>query len=453
GTLVKTFWQSTIINGRSFLTHDLAERQKRSKLLIHIFYFITLVTSIQVFASPSQFPEWNSILDSARLFAPIWSVGFLPVEYWETCVQIILLSFLTCSFLGVVWWDKSRLVRVAVFLSMFFYVSLISSFGKIDHVTHMMMLSLFLLIFLPNEDQTDAAKAEYLKVIFGIQTLVLLSYFTSGFFKFYGILDQELAGLNSALSPDSMAQNLSKTSFAHSKDYFFSSFVLDNSSFVFSLLLIVGYCVELFSIYIIFKPQLHKIWGLLLIGLHAGILLSVGPNFHFQIITVGIFLLFSPFGEGHITSIFSTSFLANSKESMGAKKKNEFIVYYDGECLMCNRFLQFISKFALPSEMRICKIQSDRFQQVLADHPDLAAVDSIIVVEKREEGAFIRIKASAVLWVLAKMTKGHALLNFGHRLAPYLGNSIYDLVAANRTKTDPDNCPIPPEGIRKVLVN
>lgn len=259
--LIKTFWQSSIVNGRSFLTGDIKGKVKKSKLIIHFFYFIVLITSTQIFVSDSQFPDWSIILGSKDLFEPIWSVRFLPIKYWDSVVRIIMLSFLFFSFLGVMLWNRYRFIRIGVFLSMFLYVSLISSFGKIDHGMHIMLLALFLLIFIPNEKASENSEGALLKIFFGIQTLILLTYFSSGVFKFYGLLNQEFLGLNSVFSYDSYAQNICKTSFIYDFNCFFSSFILNHSSFAFSIILILGYSIELLSIYVIFKPKLHRIGG------------------------------------------------------------------------------------------------------------------------------------------------------------------------------------------------
>lgn len=411
------------------------------------------MTSIQIFASPSQFPDWNVIIESKDLCKPIWSIQFLSLEYWEVSVRLIMLLFLFFSFLAIILWEHYRAIRIGVFLSMFFYLSLISSFGKIDHSMHIMLIILFLLIFIPNKSESLTNGIDNLKVFFGIQTLLLLTYFVSGFFKFYGIIDQELSGLKSSLSLDSLAQNLSKTSFALDSEFFLSTYILNTSSPIFPIILIIGYFIEFFSIYVIFKPNLHRIWGLLLIGLHAGILLSIGPNFYIHMFAVGIFLLCSPFKEDDVTSIFGVSLFNTEKKTESVNDKNGFIVYYDGQCLMCNRFLSFVSKFNLPEEMNICTIQSDRFNRLLQDNPDLADIDSIIVSEKSSDGQRIRIKANGIVWVLSKLKKRFLSLSVLYSVFPFIGNSIYDIIAKYRTKTDKDNCPIPPENMRKLILH
>lgn len=446
-TIINSFWQNSIINGKSFFNFELNEKLQRAQFIVGLFYFFVLFVSFQTFSSFSLFPEWDVLINSKDLFEPIWSVQWISLEHWEFTIRAIMLSFFGFAILGALFWERSVLVRIGVFLSMFVYLSLISSFGKIDHFMHVMMVSSFLLIFLP-KSRTTEAKRDFLKIIFGIQTLILVAYFISGVFKFYGILDQELKGVVSALSQESLAITLSKTSLASNSDYFFSSLILNSKSAFFPAVLIFGFLVEFFSIYVIFKPHYHRIWGFLLVLLHAGILLTVGPDFRIQAFMVGIFLFFSPFSTAILPPIKSPLAYFRNR-----KKKNSFVVFYDGECLMCNGFLKFLSKYDLPAEMKICKLQSDLFREILAESEDLSEVDSIIVVEQDETGAkFIRIKANAIVWTLSKTSKRFLLLKFLYQVFPFPGNCVYDIVAKRRKKIEPDNCPIPPQNIRERMI-
>jgi hypothetical protein len=280
------------------------EKAGESILLISIFYFLVFATSIQTFSPFSQFPEWNTLLASRHLFTPLWSAKWIVYLEWSFAIKSVLLFYFVSSLLGIFLWQKLRGIRICVFLSIFFYLSLISSFGKIDHYLHVMVIVTFLLIFLPDEKRKRASfNRDILKVVFGIQVFILLTYFISGFFKFYGILDQELSGVPSALSYKSLAENIAKTSFATNSSTFFSSLILNNNSILFPFLLLFGYLIELLSLFIIIRPHWHRIWGLLLVTFHAFVLLTVGPDFTIQALVVGIFILHSPFSKNPLVQI------------------------------------------------------------------------------------------------------------------------------------------------------
>ena len=115
-TLINTFWQSSIVNGSSFLR---TESAKRTRFLIQLVYFFIFISSLQTFSTFTQFPHWDAILDSKHLFDPIWSAKWIPTENWELSVRTIILSLLACSTLGVIAWSRSRIIRLLVFLSLF----------------------------------------------------------------------------------------------------------------------------------------------------------------------------------------------------------------------------------------------------------------------------------------------------------------------------------------------
>lgn len=453
-TVINTFWQSSIINGDNFLAPNRAINQ-RIRFQIDIFYFYILFLSISTFSPFNQFPKWDTILNSHHLFEPIWTLKWMSsIENWGLCVKLIFCFFLVSSVLGTLVWKRSKLSRTAIFFSFLLYLSLISSFGKIDHYLHLPLICSFILIFVPSSKSNNSIDYNLPKIFFGIQTIILLTYFSSGIFKIYGILDQELLGLKSALYPDSLAQNLSKTSFASNSECFLQSLILHSPSYFYSIVLVVGFLIEFLSIYVIFRPKVHRIWGLLLILLHAGILLSVGPDFTYQVLVIGIFILFSPFSSTENDLIDDIRVHFKKIKYKFSKNKNDFIIFYDGECLMCNRFLKFISKFDLPKEMRICKIQSSTFSQLIKEKPDLSEIDSIIVVETNADiSKNIRIKASGITWVLSKINLKFWIIELLFKISPFLGNCIYDIIAKNRKKTDPNNCPITPKKIRSIILN
>lgn len=454
-TIIDTYWKSAIVNGESFLRSDTVERVKRARLIVSLFYLFVFITATQTFGV-TIFPAWDVLIDSKDLFDPIWSVSWIPLDYWEAIIRTVLLSFLGFSIVALLLWERSRLIRIGLFTSMFVYLSLLSSFGKIDHFMHIMTVVSFLLIFAPVKTKKNSSATDLLRIVFGIQTFILLAYFVSGFFKLYGILDQELRGVTSALSPDALAINLSKTTIANGLDYFGSSLILANPSFFFSVIMIGGFLVEFFSIYVIFKPRLHRVWGVLLMLLHAGILITVGPDFSLQMFVVGLFLVFSPFANLNTDIIGDLKSLWTSISNwfQNRSSENEFVVFYDGDCLMCNGFVTYLAKFDLPAEIRLCKLKSERFEALSAKHPGLKEVDSIIVAETTSAGEdLIRIKANGILWVLAKLKFHFKVLKQAHNVAPFAGNVVYDLIAKNREIPGADHCPMPPEKIRQIIVS
>lgn len=449
--ILKSFWELSIKNGRSFLSHHVDKRYDRAMNIISIFYFLLFVFSVQTFSPFAMFPEWDLLLRSEHLFLPIWSVKWLHYLDWEYAVRGVLLFYFFASMVGMLFFQKSKLVRVLVFLSLFLYVSFISSFGKIDHFMHLVLIASFLLIFLPSARHLSR-KVETLKVVFGIQAFMFLGYFSSGFFKIAGTIKQLLGGSLSVFSDESLGINLSKTMMAFDLNYFFTEYILNHSTYFFSFMLLVGYFVELLAVYIIFKNHLHRIWGFLLIVLHAVILLTVGADFTTQIVVVGLFIMFSPFTEASGDLSGDVRFILKQiKNRFVVEEPKELIVFYDGDCITCNKFLMKMSKFDLPDNLVISAQSEDYFKKIINQYSDLTTVDSVVVLEKFENCEKVKIKADAITYLLYKLSKKQVFLRFAYLLSPFVANLTYDVVAILRSKTDENSCLVPPSNLRKKI--
>ncbi len=280
-----------------FRDGSVSERYSRVRLLLHFFYFVQFTVAYQALSFNAQMPNWITLAESGEMFMPLWPVQWMTWFDYALSVKVILIGFLCSSILSLLFWQRARWIRILSLVAILNYLALISSFGKIDHYLHLMTVTNIFLVFLPNRPKSEANLFAYLRIFWFIQFFILMTYFVSGFFKLFGIFDQVFRGQISALSPTSLGQNVAKTEFYTSKSTFFADFILSNPNYLFSILLILGYFIETFAILAAFKPRLHRITGLLLILLHTGILLSVGPDFYYQILVVGIFLLFSPFAK------------------------------------------------------------------------------------------------------------------------------------------------------------
>jgi hypothetical protein len=272
-----------------------SQKTIRVRLIINVFYFIVFTTSVQTFSIFYQFPDWSTLVSSRHLFEPLWSSRWMLWFEWETAVRASLMIYFGGSLLALAWWERWRWVRVIAFIAVLQYLSLISSFGKIDHYMHLMVIVTFMLIFLPDRNSDGALNQKVLKIVLGIQSFILLIYFISGSFKLLGIVTQTVLGQTSALSPDALAQNVAKGLFTTNAPTFFSSLILEHPSWMATVVLLTGYMIEACSIFIISRPNLHRVWGMVLLVFHSTILMTVGPDFTIHMVVVGLFLVFSPF--------------------------------------------------------------------------------------------------------------------------------------------------------------
>jgi predicted DCC family thiol-disulfide oxidoreductase YuxK len=62
------------------------------------------------------------------------------------------------------------------------------------------------------------------------------------------------------------------------------------------------------------------------------------------------------------------------------------ILFFDGVCNLCNSWVDFLVRRDKRKQFRYAPLQGTTFQGVLADHPELAAFDSLIVVHDHADG-------------------------------------------------------------------
>ncbi len=123
------------------------------------------------------------------------------------------------------------------------------------------------------------------------------------------------------------------------------------------------------------------------------------------------------------------------------------VLLYDGLCGFCDSTVQFILARDRVGSMRFATLQGSYAARLLQQQPELAAIDSLILVEKAEGASrpVVRVRSAAVLGVaeyLGWPWKAAMLL----RVVPSgLRDWGYDLFARNRHRWFGryDACPIP----------
>lgn len=425
--LFNAIWERTIVHGKSFISSDLTKKFDLAKTMVGLFYFLLLWLSIRSFGHFSQNPEWDVIMASEDMFVPIWPTLWMSYVDWEFANRAVLLYFLLSSTLACVFWKRYRLVRAMVALGIFMYVAQVSSFGKIDHYNHLMVLAAFIFIFLPNIKNNEVTdKESFLQLFFGNQALILLTYFCSGYYKFKGIYEQEIWGMLSALSPESLAHNTAKTSLARGESYFLSDFIFEHPGYHFSAVLILGYFIELFSVYIIFKPHLHRLWGFVLILLHGMILLTVGPDFSIQILVLAIFLMFSPFSPSENGITDALQHLWNKLSSIFERtNKAHFIVYYDKNSAIQLAYVRLI-KTTKRTHVE-CLDDKMSYTKLMHHNKELAAIKTL-VVQNKEKPEELYIKAEALAVVFSSLHPVYKGFKWLYTIAPFFADLAHDIL-------------------------
>lgn len=121
--------------------------------------------------------------------------------------------------------------------------------------------------------------------------------------------------------------------------------------------------------------------------------------------------------------------------------ENKKIIFYDGLCAMCNRFIRILitldkkEKFLLaPLQGKNGKILQKKFSK------ELKGIDSVIFYNKK-----VYTKSSAVINILSELGGTYKLAYIFNIIPSFISDSIYDYIARNRFQWfgKLDKCPMP----------
>ena len=121
--------------------------------------------------------------------------------------------------------------------------------------------------------------------------------------------------------------------------------------------------------------------------------------------------------------------------------ENKKIIFYDGLCAMCNRFIRILitldkkEKFLLaPLQGKNGKILQKKFSK------ELKGIDSVIFYNKK-----VFTKSSAVINILNELGGAYKLAYIFNIIPTFISDSIYDYIARNRFQWfgKLDKCPMP----------
>lgn len=126
------------------------------------------------------------------------------------------------------------------------------------------------------------------------------------------------------------------------------------------------------------------------------------------------------------------------------------VLLYDGLCGFCNGTVRFILARDAGGAMRFATLQGDFAKSILARHPSVAGIDSLVVVEFDDAGEHIMVRSDAALRIASHLG-GPWRLFLGLRLVPRpLRDLAYSAFARFRYRLFGryGACPLPPPGTR-----
>lgn len=266
--------------------------------------FIKATFAVRFFYILSLWPVLNRLGASwlswrtVEALDPVWSVAWFP--YLDPAFGANLIGGLALlSILAVILFPQSRGARILAFIGFFMLTSLANSFGKINHDLHTWLAFLFGFMFIPAGNWEEGQRSitfrqHFLTAVWFGLVLMSLFYSMSGLFKLYGIGFQLSRGMVSAIHPYGLAYQVMGRLLQTNTESLFSYLLLDYPLVGWPMYVAAIY-LEVFAFMAAFRPRLHPLWGLGLMGMHLGNWLLLSVPFNTNVILLALFFVNSPF--------------------------------------------------------------------------------------------------------------------------------------------------------------
>jgi predicted DCC family thiol-disulfide oxidoreductase YuxK len=122
------------------------------------------------------------------------------------------------------------------------------------------------------------------------------------------------------------------------------------------------------------------------------------------------------------------------------------VLLYDGLCGFCNGAVRFILRHDRRAIFRFAPLQGDFGQALLARHPDVALIDSFLLVDRSHTGEErILVRSDAALRVARELGWPWRLAGLFVVVPRFIRDAAYDLFARSRYRLFRryESCPVP----------
>lgn len=272
-----------------------ADREMTSALrirwLARIFYLVTLH-----FAFETQ-RHLVRLAGSDRQIDPLWPVAWIDQASFSLAAHAVGLAFLAGALAAVIAPD-SRPLRCLVALLFLQALAIENSFGSINHYGHVGLWLAVVFAAMPGFSEarlrrSRADRRSYLTLFFLAQALVGLFYTSSGARKaYYGLFVPD--GSISSFAPDALPLLVVQKWLQTGDQPLLAELFMQHSWLAWPTHLLVIY-VELFALVAVFRPELHVLWGTMLIVFHLLVWLLLGISFAYQPVLIALIFVCSPF--------------------------------------------------------------------------------------------------------------------------------------------------------------
>lgn len=131
--------------------------------------------------------------------------------------------------------------------------------------------------------------------------------------------------------------------------------------------------------------------------------------------------------------------------------RDKHIVFFDGECGVCNFWVQWILERDKKDEFLFASLQSDFGQKFLTERGLETQQFNTLYLWKPQQ--YYLIKSKAVLKITDILGGIYKLLSLTGKIFPtFFGNTIYDLISKNRMKLASQKCFLPDAHQKKKFI-
>jgi hypothetical protein len=234
---------------------------------------------------------------SGREIDPLWPIFWIDAQSLAAWANLLAVGFVAAAIAAVVWPDR-RAPKLVVAVLYLFCLAFENSFGSINHFAHFGLWVAICFAALPSASLDDLHRSrclrqQYVTVFFLAQCLIGLFYSMSGLRKFFfGFYVPE--GAYSSFAPEALPAMVVQRWLQTDESTLLAQFFLENLWMAQPAYLAVIY-LELFTLVAVFRPELHRLWGVALVVFHIGVWMLIGISFDYQPMLVALLYVASPF--------------------------------------------------------------------------------------------------------------------------------------------------------------
>lgn len=130
--------------------------------------------------------------------------------------------------------------------------------------------------------------------------------------------------------------------------------------------------------------------------------------------------------------------------------QNKHIVFFDGECGVCNFWVQWILEQDKKDAFLFASLQSDFGQKFLSERGLETTQFNTIYLWKPDN--YYLIKSRAILEIINLLGGFYKIFNIAKLLPTFLIDKIYDLISRNRMKLSAQKCFLPDQHQKKKFI-